>query len=670
VRSYGSRVSWVIVGATIISWSFLLFGYDDSYPWLALVEVIAGLAGLEVVVVALLDREGAFPPSLGITALAVTLFLFFVWCWVQIRVAPAYGTDEAAFDQYAAQLLIHGRNPYTASMAPSFSLFHVSPDGYTFRLNGSPVTQLSYPALSFLFYVPLLLLGMTSQAAIFMNVVAWAATIALAYRLLPRDVKPLALVLGSFAIYTGFAVGGVTDALYVPFLLLAVYQWDRFTDLRGWHRWVSPAAMGLSLGIKQTPWFILPFLVIGIFFEARDRAEPTQKPVVEVWRYLWRVAVVFLIPNLYFIARSPSAWVRGVLTPVIDHLVPAGQGWVAISDFLGQGGGFLRTYSILFASVALTSVVLFAMTYPRPKAIMVFFPSLILFFSERSFSNYLVMMLLPAIVAACSTRISPQHAPLRLQLWGTRFRRAVVVTTLSLVPLSLVLVSVAEQPIGLRVESVTTTGQLATVVKVAVTVTNRTGRPLTPVFTSQAGGAITATWIVINGPHILPAHAVENYTLQAPNFFAQPALSGGFQVVALTQSPAAMSVSKPFTPTYWHVNLNPEAFNTPVSVNHTVHLTAQVVGPTDNPVDIAGIPVFLGQISYTQQGLLFTQAIINNGSEGETPIEALTDSDGIAAFSVKVPTSSPFPIYFEANLVNGQYAYPYGYSDIVPILFH
>ena len=39
---------------------------------------------------------------------------------------PGYGTDELAFDQYAAQLFAHFHNPYQHSMAPSLAMFHVS----------------------------------------------------------------------------------------------------------------------------------------------------------------------------------------------------------------------------------------------------------------------------------------------------------------------------------------------------------------------------------------------------------------------------------------------------------------------------------------------------------------------------------------------------------------
>ena len=55
-------------------------------------------------------------------------------------------------------------------MAAAFPLFHVSPNGYTFQLNGQPVTALSYPALAFEAYLPLLAARLTTQAAVWIDV--------------------------------------------------------------------------------------------------------------------------------------------------------------------------------------------------------------------------------------------------------------------------------------------------------------------------------------------------------------------------------------------------------------------------------------------------------------------------------------------------------------------
>ena len=670
MESLGARASWTVAGAVVISWAFLLYGYGDSYPWLAYVEVLVGLFGLGVVAIAWLHNGDSFPRTLGWVTLGVSVFVFLLWCWIQVRVAPNYGTDEAAFDQYAAQLVQHGHNPYAVSMAKSFNIFHVSPDGYTFRLNGTPVTTLSYPALSFLLYLPFLIIGWSSQLAIGVNVIAWATGIALAYWLLPRAMKPMAIVLGSLGVYTGFAVGGVTDALYIPFLVIAVYQWDKFAALRGWRKWISPTAMGLAVSIKQTPWFVLVFLLVGLYLHATYKGESARKGRRVVGSYLWRVLFIFLIPNFVFIVASPSDWLRGVLTPIFGNAVPAGQGWIALSNFLGVGGSSVHLYTFLELTVVLLSLIAFIVFYPRTKAIAILIPSIVLFFSERSFASYLVMLLLPALVAACSIQLdAPPSVPVMEYLWGSTIRRTIVIGSLGLFGIALLATTLFEQPVKLEIQSVTTTGQLATVIDATVNVTNNTGHSIHPVFSSEGGGAITAPWNITTGPKSLSANSSATYVIQAPNFFAQPSLSGGFQIVALTTSPAAMSVSGPYTPTNWHVNLNPEAVNKPVLIGIPTTFEAQVLNSTNNAVDRAGIPVYLGQVSYAQQGLIFTEAVINKGQIGQTPIEARTNSQGVATFVITGTQASIDPVYFEANLINSQASYPYGYSDIVPIRF-
>jgi uncharacterized membrane protein len=587
-----------------------------------------GLFGLIIVAMSWLYHGDSFPRAWGWTALGVSVIVFLLWCWIQVRIAPNYGTDEAAFDQYAAQLVQHGHNPYAVSMAKSFNIFHVSPDGYTFRLNGTPVTTLSYPALSFLLYVPFLLIGWSSQLAIGINVIAWAAGIALAYWLLPKAMKPLAVVLGSLGVYTGFAVGGVTDALYVPFLIVAVYKWDSFAEKRGWQRWISPVAMGLAMSIKQTPWFVLLFLAVGLYLHATYHEVSHRNARNIVFAYLWRAFVVFLIPNLVFIVANPRDWFRGVFTPFFGNAVPAGQGWVALSNFLGVGGSTVHLYTFLEITVILVSLMAFIVFYPRTKGITILLPSLILFFAERSFASYLVMLLLPALVAACSIQLDPPpRVPVVEYVWGSVLRRWVVLGSLGIFGIALLTTSLFKQPVDLQIESVTTTGQLATVVEATVNVTNNTGHSLRPVFSSESGGAITAPWNITTGPKSLAADSSSTYVIQAPNFFAQPSLSGGFQIVALTTSPAAMSVSGPYTPTNWHINLNPQAVNKPVPVGVPTTFQAQVLNSTNNAVDQAGIPVYLGQVSYTQQGLIFTEAVINKGTNRSRPLSRQSRMD-------------------------------------------
>lgn len=678
--SAASKAWWTLAGITVLVWAFQLFGYVDVHPWLALFVIILGAWGLGTVGASWWPRS--VNPRLGATLAWATLFLSLVglalWSWIQITTAPDYGTDEIAFDQYAAQLLAHGLNPYAHSMAPAFNAFHVQANGYTFALNGKPITTLSYPALSFLLYVPLVALGWTSQTAVTVNVLAWAVGIVLAFVLLPKRMRPLAIVVGSLSIYIGYAVGGVTDALFVPLLIGAVYRWDRFGTTGGLSEWRGPILLGLAMAVKQTPWLVLPFLVVAVGMEAARRDGNRQGWRV-AGRYLAIAIGTFLIINLPFIGLDPRAWWTGVLTPIASHTVPAGQGIVGLSLFMGLGGGSLTAYSV---ALLLAFVVLwlgFVATYPASKYCAVLCPAVVLFFSSRSYGSYLVTLLPPAMVAAFTVthgfvgRAAGEDLATSIDYLGYRptWRRLrwLLGGGVAAVILALLAIFLTRPPLGIRITSVQTTGQLATVVQLGVDVTNQTDSPMKPSFTIESGGDLTSFWLAHGGPSVLRPNATAHYTLLAPNYFAQPQLTGGFQVVAFSSNPGTISRSAAYVPNIWHVSLDPDAINGPVPLNKPVVVHAEVLNQLDQPVHRSGEPVYLGQVIYAQQGLQYGEAVVNNSQPGETPVTAYTNSQGVATFVIRCDQSSLTPVYFEANLVNSGQFYPYGYSDILPIRF-
>jgi uncharacterized membrane protein len=669
-RSAPARAWWTVAGLTILFWGFQLFGYVDAHPWLILLVFGLGLWGFGIIAVSWTDRVLASRhfEYLGWCTLGVAVIAFLVWSYIQVTVAPAYGTDEVAFDQYAAHLFVHGINPYTHSMGPAFSLFHVSPNGYTFGLNGSPITALSYPSLSFLPYVPFLALGWTTQTAITINVAAWGLGMVLAYALLPRSIRPLAIVVGSLSVYIGYAVGGVTDALFVPLLIGAVVKWDRFPVLRGPVAWRGPVLLGLAMAVKQTPFLVLPFLAVGIGLEVRNLTSSTAAAWKTSGRYVAIAVGTFLIPNLYFIAISPHQWLSGVLTPINAQAVPAGQGLIGLSLFLGIGGGSLLAYSVCVVVVFVALLSIFAVSYPTLKRWAVVLPAFALLFASRSFGSYQVMLLPAALVGAFTVSDGSRRYSRQLDRRRRQIRRWVIPIAAVTTAASIAVALLVPPPFTVVVTSVRTTGQLATVVEVGVKVTNHTGRPLHPAFSVESGGSISAFWSGSSGPRRIPAHATARYELQAPNFFAQPPITGGFQVVAYTSAPGSVSSSAPYNPTVWHVSLEPDAVNHPVKVGHTYVLKAEVLDKLDRLVHVTDQPIYLGQVTYAQQGLLFSQAVVNRGQVGQTPVIAYT-SGGIATFVIRGTKASINPVYFEANLVNGRLSYPYGYSQIVPIRF-
>lgn len=659
------RSWWTAAGIMLLLWSFRLLGSVSSFPLLAVAVLVTGAWGVVTLLAAWrpgLVRAHADRSSWWAwLTLVVMIAALGIWSLIQVYQAPGYGTDEMAFDQYAAQLLAHGVNPYLHSMAPAFPRFHVQPNGYTFHLNGTPVTALSYPALSFLVYVPFLLVGLSSQIAVGLNVVAWAVAIAVTFAVLPRPMRPMALVIGSLSVYIGYAVGGVTVALFVPLLVIAALRWDRFGAERGWRSWTGPVCLGLAMCINQAPWFVLPFVLVGIAAGVRP-THGWQTALRTAGRYLGIVCVAFLIPNLAFIIWDPGAWLRGILTPIASQTVPAGQGLIALSLYMHLGGGSLFAYTALSGIVMLVLLAIYAVTYPRMRPMAFLLPAVVFLFTTRSYGSYLVGLIPAALVAAVSVRDSAGGRPWRHWPWVAAGGAAIA-------GVAAAVALATPGPLAVSILGVNTTGQLATVDQVTVRVHNGGSTPMRPYFTLNSGDALTSFWLSTGGPAVLRPGQGATYTLLSPNFFAQPDITGGFQVVAFTSSPASMSHSGPYLPTTDHLAFVPDAIGRVVPVGQAITVKAEVLDRLDRPVHHSGIPVYMGQIIYAQRGLQYGQAIINSSQPGQTPVSTLTNAQGVATFTIRGTQATSDPVYFEANLVNDRRFYPFGYSQILPIRF-
>jgi uncharacterized membrane protein len=670
--AWTERTLRTLAAVFLVTWSFRLAGYPTFGTWVAVPVVIMGLTGLLALVAAWLPRDTLTSRRLhqiDLVVLAAVIVALGIWCYFQIYTAPDYGTDEVAFDQYAAQLALHGINPYLHSMAAAFPLFHVSPNGYTFLLNGQPVTKLSYPALAFEQYLPLLAMGVTTQAAVWTDVAAWALGAIVLYAVLPRKLAPLAAVMVSLDVFTGYAVGGVTDFLFMPLLIGAAAGWDRFAWTRGPAAWRGPVLMGLAMAVKQTPWLIVPFVVAGIAAESRRLRDWTQA-LRDGVRYLGIAAVAFLVPNLPYLLNAPGAWLSGILTPVTAQTVPAGQGLVSLSLSLPLGGGSLRDFN--FAAIVVLAALLacYLTTYPVLKPAAFLLPSIVLFFATRSFGSYLVT-LIPAAVAAAATTQSPATTQ-RPQLpapW--RHWKWVVSGAASACALAILAALTSPSPLVMSIRSVRTTGQLATVDQVTVSVTNHSGHRLRPSFTVEDGMSMTAFWRRVHGPPALGPHQQAQYTIQAPSYFAMPSITNGFQVLAFSRAPPTVSRTGSYVASIWRTVLRPSTINQPVARGQMITVHAEIVNRLDQPVRAANVPVWLGQVIYGQSGTIPSEATINQAYGGQTPVSALTNAQGIATFTITLrsPVVPHAPIYFEANLIKSSSAYPYGYSPILAVRF-
>jgi hypothetical protein len=392
------------------------------------------------------------------------------------------------------------------------------------------------------------------------------------------------------------------------------------------------------------------------------REKGTRAALRDGLRYLGIALAAFAVPNLPYLVNSPGAWLRGIMTPITSHTVPAGQGIISISLSLMTGGGSLVAFEAAAVVVFVVLLACFVTTYPALKPAAFLLPSIALFFADRSFGSYLVM-LVPAALAAAFTTSRPRR------IRAVRHWRLVAAGGLCAVLGTVGWALTARSPMSLSIQSVRTTGQLATIEQVTLTVANNTGASLRPAFTVENGTTMTSFWQRVSGPAVLQPHQQASYTIAAPSYFAMPSIQNGFQVLAFTSAPASVSRTSTYLASTWRVVLQPDAINQTVPVGQQITVQAEIVNRFDQPVDVADVPVYLGQIIYAQQGLEYSQAFINNGLEGQTPVEALTDNAGVATFNIRSPVGGSDPIYFEANLVNPSYFYPYGYSPILTVRF-
>jgi uncharacterized membrane protein len=303
-----------------------------------------------------------------------------VYVVAEISYKGAYRTDVLAFSHYAAMLFVNqGKNPYTQDMTKALDLFKVQPSDLTPLTSGTYLMTFQYPALHFLVFVPFVLLGLPDMRWV---LVLFEVCIAVTLYLKgPRKLRPM-LLLPLFAgsdLMINFTAASVSDALWVLPLLFAAFCLERPLALGFFY--------GLACAMKQTPWFLAPFLLIYLIKteegkSLRERLWPTMK-------FAATTIAVFLAINLPFIIQNPTAWFGNVMTPMTEDLVIHSQGISSLTEvgLLSVGKVF---YTVLFASVFLVLVVNYFVYFDKLRFVFWIFPGIALWFSYRALTNYII----------------------------------------------------------------------------------------------------------------------------------------------------------------------------------------------------------------------------------------------------------------------------------------
>jgi hypothetical protein len=316
----------------------------------------------------------------------------------------SYGTDSIALSHVAGEVLIRGENPYSItgeSLAPVFERFGIADTIVTQTLSGGTIERLvSYPAGHLVTHAGALALGLEDMRWVTLAFEVGAlALIWWAVSPPARFLVPLALLVEP-NLTVHFTSGGVTDWMWVlPLVVTAVMLHRRQWGYAG-------LALGVACAMKQQPWFVVPFVLIWAFLELR-RSNGTDVVKRDFGALVFGVLAGFAVLNLPFVVWDPADWLRGSLSPLLDDLVPDGQG-----PSLLASRGFLPlpqvAFSIAMAVVFGVAVYLYYRRFDRMRNLLWVLPAVVLFFSHRSLHNYFIFWI-PAAALWLDLEMTPNR---------------------------------------------------------------------------------------------------------------------------------------------------------------------------------------------------------------------------------------------------------------------
>lgn len=301
--------------------------------------------------------------------------------------------DEPAYDYYAGVLLLHGQNPYTSSMLPILTQYHIPPP---LQIDGLQQLTYGYPALTIFTYLPTAFLGPKSFFLIPLMGILFAiiASMVLYYEcgfnkqaLLPISIYLLAVFI---------VVSSPTPVLAISIFLLAAYLFNKNVRL-------SAVFAGLAISITQIAWFAIPFYYL---FSANKngKAFATKQIIYAL--------LVFLVINGYFLAISPQQTITRLFSFFgSTGAVMFGPNIMQFLDtFYAVPFWFLEFVSVLFILFTLALSYLYAKSL-KPTFILA--PMLVFFLSWRNLLTYAlpyVPILLYFYLARNKTNIETRDA--------------------------------------------------------------------------------------------------------------------------------------------------------------------------------------------------------------------------------------------------------------------
>ncbi|HUA12296.1 MAG TPA: hypothetical protein VMA83_09850 [Solirubrobacteraceae bacterium] len=669
------RVITLLAAVGLFAATFATWGTSILLPVTGLIAVAAFATILVVIVVALAATRSRTLYRVDFVLLITGVVLLCSWGASLRRVRPAYGTDEAAFTQAAANLILHGHSPYGVDLGYALSQYRVPTAFWTLLLNGHVVTSFGYPPAAAVFVALYAGLFGSTQAVMIVDLIALVVTTLMMFFMLPRRWRALAvLATVGLPVLEGFATSGNVSVVMVMFMVVCAYKWTEIGSHERLRRrdWLSAVCLGLAAACSPLSWFSIPFLLTGVYILRAADFGPRRAARV-LARYGGAAAATFLVINLPFIVTGPGSWFSSVTAPLTQGAIPYGQGFVSLILFFHVGGGDLHVLALAAAAAYLGILAVFALNF-RTLARACFVLAVIpLFFAARSLSEYFTVMIPVWIVSV--TTISPESLrAVREHRWsGTAARRASYVLPLAPAAVLLIVALATPSPLTLTVQEIKSAARRTSLWQIKVLVHNNSGDSLSPHFVTNSSGLASNYWRQVAGPAALAPDATAQYTLDAPNIGSQASGNQPVRLIAMTDSPATFSSSGAVTAYHYALELEPKYVIRVLAPGESVHLTAALSTVTGNPIAKAGVTIGLAQTAYKESSATPPTAEINGHPEGESPVYATTNARGVAHFVVKDDNPPPNggPVQFQAFIQHrvGAERSRYSFSEHVTVFW-
>jgi hypothetical protein len=415
-----SRYGLIILGSCFLMIASAFFaplgpGYGTAGRGLA--TVCTGAAGLGLLVAAGVKaparacdwlthstwlRRLIVPVALGLTL--GSLFGLTGMAWLVLHAPPtqSYFTDIISLSQVNADLVLSGRNPYTSDSTYRLALASF-PEAMATPLRGpvfgtgyiapglrhlqvvqrryvaapqkvpdafDPRTLHSYPALSFLLYVPWVRAGGTN--ILLVNLLVYWAIFAWLVWLTPAGWRHW----GALVLLAGMPVvtASLIESNEVICIALVLVAWHLRERL-----WIGAVLLGLACAFKQYSWYFVPLFAVEVVRGQGRRAG---------LRWAGIGVTTFLLPNLPFLLASPKDWLLSQAIPLTDPFFPMGMGIIQFSTSRILPFGPPALYALLEAVTVAAVLWIFARDRTRIGASGLVLALLPLFFAFRSMPNY------------------------------------------------------------------------------------------------------------------------------------------------------------------------------------------------------------------------------------------------------------------------------------------